>query len=200
MKQYFVTGIGTDIGKTVVSAVLCRKLNAAYYKPIQAGNLENLESDFIKNLVPGITIFETKYKLNNPLSPHLAAKLDNVRIDIENITLPNFKESLIVEGAGGILVPLNDEYTILDLIKKLKLPVIVIVKHYLGSINHSLLTCEVLKQSGVEIAGIIFNGESNEESEKIILKRTQIPCIGRIPELEKLNQEAIEEASKQLKI
>jgi len=200
MKQYFVTGIGTDIGKTVVSAVLCRRLNAAYYKPIQAGNLENLESDFIKNLVPGITIFETKYKLNNPLSPHLAAKLDNVRIDIENITLPNFKESLIVEGAGGILVPLNDEYTILDLIKKLKLPVIVIVKHYLGSINHSLLTCEVLKQSGVEIAGIIFNGESNEESEKIILKRTQIPCIGRIPELEKLNQEAIEEASKQLKI
>ena len=200
MKQYFVTGIGTDIGKTVVSAVLCRRLNAAYYKPIQAGNLENLESDFIKNLVPGITIFETKYKLNNPLSPHLAAKLDNVRIDIENITLPNFKESLIVEGAGGILVPLNDEYTILDLIKKLKLPVIVIVKHYLGSINHSLLTCEVLKQSGVEIAGIIFNGESNEESEKIILKRTQIPCIGRVPELEKLNQEAIEEASKQLKI
>lgn len=200
MKQYFVTGISTDIGKTVVSAVLCRRLNAAYYKPIQAGNLENLESDFIKNLVPGITIFETKYKLNNPLSPHLAAKLDNVRIDIENITLPNFKESLIVEGAGGILVPLNDEYTILDLIKKLKLPVIVIVKHYLGSINHSLLTCEVLKQSGVEIAGIIFNGESNEESEKIILKRTQIPCIGRIPELEKLNQEAIEEASKQLKI
>lgn len=200
MKQYFVTGIGTDIGKTVVSAVLCRRLNAAYYKPIQAGNLENLESDFIKNLVPGITIFETKYKLNNPLSPHLAAKLDNVRIDIENITLPNFKESLIVEGAGGILVPLNDEYTILDLIKKLKLPVIVIVKHYIGSINHSLLTCEVLKQSGVEIAGIIFNGESNEESEKIILKRTQIPCIGRIPELEKLNQEAIEEASKQLKI
>ncbi|HEY8366670.1 MAG TPA: dethiobiotin synthase [Bacteroidia bacterium] len=200
MKQYFVTGIGTDIGKTVVSAVLCRRLNAAYYKPIQAGNLENLESDFIKNLVPGITIFETKYKLNNPLSPHLAAKLDNVRIDIENITLPNFKESLIVEGAGGILVPLNDEFTILDLIKKLKLPVIVIVKHYLGSINHSLLTCEVLKQSGVEIAGIIFNGESNEESEKIILKRTQIPCIGRIPELEKLNQEAIEEASKQLKI
>lgn len=200
MKQYFVTGIGTDIGKTVVSAVLCRKFNAAYYKPIQAGNLENLESDFIKNLVPGITIFETKYKLNNPLSPHLAAKLDNVRIDIENITLPNFKESLIVEGAGGILVPLNDEYTILDLIKKLKLPVIVIVKHYLGSINHSLLTCEVLKQSGVEIAGIIFNGESNEESEKIILKRTQIPCIGRVPELEKLNQEAIEEASKQLKI
>lgn len=200
MKQYFVTGIGTDIGKTVVSAVLCRRLNAAYYKPIQAGNLENLESDFIKNLVPGITIFETKYKLNNPLSPHLAAKLDNVRIDIENITLPNFKESLIVEGAGGILVPLNDEYTILDLIKKLKLPVIVIVKHYLGSINHSLLTCEVLKQSGVEIAGIIFNGESNEESEKIILKRTQIPCLGRIPELEKLNQEAIEEASKQLKI
>jgi len=200
MKQYFVTGIGTDIGKTVVSAVLCRRLNAAYYKPIQAGNLENLESDFIKNLVPGITIFETKYKLNNPLSPHLAAKLDNVRIDIENITLPNFKECLIVEGAGGILVPLNDEYTILDLIKKLKLPVIVIVKHYLGSINHSLLTCEVLKQSGVEIAGIIFNGESNEESEKIILKRTQIPCIGRVPELEKLNQEAIEEASKQLKI
>lgn len=200
MKQYFVTGISTDIGKTVVSAVLCRRLNAAYYKPIQAGNLENLESDFIKNLVPGITIFETKYKLNNPLSPHLAAKLDNVRIDIENITLPNFKESLIVEGAGGILVPLNDEYTILDLIKKLKLPVIVIVKHYLGSINHSLLTCEVLKQSGVEIAGIIFNGESNEESEKIILKRTQIPCIGRVPELEKLNQEAIEEASKQLKI
>lgn len=200
MKQYFVTGISTDIGKTVASAVLCRRLNAAYYKPIQAGNLENLESDFIKNLVPGITIFETKYKLNNPLSPHLAAKLDNVRIDIENITLPNFKESLIVEGAGGILVPLNDEYTILDLIKKLKLPVIVIVKHYLGSINHSLLTCEVLKQSGVEIAGIIFNGESNEESEKIILKRTQIPCIGRIPELEKLNQEAIEEASKQLKI
>lgn len=200
MKQYFVTGIGTDIGKTVVSAVLCRKLNAAYYKPIQAGNLDELESDFIQNLVPGISIFESTYKLKNPVSPHLAAKLDDIHIYIDNIAVPSFEGNLIIEGAGGILVPLNDEYTTLDLIKKLGLPVIVVASHYLGSINHTLLTCAVLTQGGVEIAGIIFNGESNNESESIILKKTRIPCLGRIPQLDTLNPEAIDLASKQLEI
>lgn len=200
MKQYFVTGIGTDVGKTITSAVLCSKLGAAYFKPIQAGNLDELESNLIQNLVPNTIVFDTLYKLNNPVSPHLAAKLDQIHIDIESINLPKYQGNLIVEGAGGVLVPLNDEYTILDLIKRLKLATIVVVKHYLGSINHTLLTCTILKQSGVEVAGIIFNGDINEESERIILLKTQLPCLGRIPTMEKVTPEEIMKVSKHLNV
>ena len=201
-ESYFITGIGTGIGKTISSAVLTEKLQADYWKPIQAGDLEQSDSLMVQRLLSNTIskIHPEQYRLNHPLSPHLSAKLDGVTIDLNSFNLPETNNKLVVEGAGGLMVPLNDQYLIVDLIKKLNLPVIIISQHYLGSINHTLLTINTLKQYQISIKGIIFNGETNEESEKYILNYTQIDNLGSIRALTMLNKEAIIEASKLLRI
>lgn len=183
---YFVTGIGTDVGKTVVSAVLAEALNSFYWKPIQSGDLTNSDSIKLKNLTSNVTIIPERYRLTNPLSPHTSSRLDGVEIDL-NFILPQ-ERPLIVEGAGGILVPINDSgETVLDVVKRLTVPVIVVVKHYLGSINHTLLTIEQLKRSGVVIAGIVVTGDRHEESEKIIQQITGLHVQLYIPYVEEVN-------------
>lgn len=134
------------------------------------------------------------YRLNKPLSPHLSAKLDGIQIELSKFHLPETKNSLIIEGAGGLLVPLNDKELILDLIKQLNVQVIVVSQNYLGSINHTLLTINALKQNSIQIKGIIFNGESNLETEDYILKYMQVPCLGKIPLLKDVNKQTIIEA------
>jgi len=200
--SYFITGIGTGIGKTIASAVLTEKLNADYWKPIQAGDLEQSDSLMVESLLSNSIskIHAEKYKLNHPLSPHLAAKLDGLTIDLNAFELPETENNLIVEGAGGLMVPLNDEYLILDLIKRINLHVILISKHYLGSINHTLLTINTLKQHQIPIKGIIFNGEPNEESEKYILNYGKVANLGRVPTFAELNKDAIIEAGKGLSL
>ena len=173
--QYFVSAIGTDSGKTLVSAILVENLKAFYWKPIQAGLPK--DTDQVKSLVSNeSSIFlEERFCLTAPMSPHAAAKLDNIEINISDFELP--KESkdknLIVEGAGGLFVPINygkngkADYVI-DLIEKLNLPLILVCNLYLGSINHSILSLEAIKNRNIKLKGIIFNGESNQESEQII--------------------------------
>lgn len=197
-ESYFITGIGTGIGKTLASAVLTEKLHADYWKPIQAGDLEQSDSITVKSLLSNAIskIHPEQYKLNHPLSPHLSARLDGFTIDLEVFKLPSTANTLIVEGAGGLMVPLNDQHLIVDLIKKLNLQVIVISQNYLGSINHSLLTINTLKQHHIPIKGIIFNGEPNLESEKYILNYGQITNLGHIPSLTTLTKEIIIEAGK----
>lgn len=201
-ESYFITGIGTGIGKTIASAILTEKLHADYWKPIQSGDLKQSDSLVVKNLLSNATskIHPEQYRLNHPLSPHLSAKLDVVTIELEAFKLPETTNTLIVEGAGGLMVPLNDQHLILDLIKKLNLQVILISQHYLGSINHSLLTINTLKQHHITIKGVIFNGMSNIESEKYILNYGQITNLGSIPTLNKLTKATIVEAGKDLKI
>ncbi len=201
-ERYFITGIGTGIGKTIASAVLTEKLKADYWKPVQAGDLATSDSLMVKSLLSNSTseIHPEKYRLNHPLSPHLSAKLDGITIDLNAFKLPETSNNLIVEGAGGLMVPLNDDYLVLDLIKELNLPVIIISKHYLGSINHSLLTINTLKQNQIPIKGIIFNGDENQESEKYILNYGKINHLGNIPTLKILDKENIIEAGKRLKI
>ena len=201
-ESYFITGIGTGIGKTISSAVLTEKLQADYWKPIQAGDLEQSDSLIVQSLLSNSTskIHPEQYRLNHPLSPHLSAKLDGITIDLDSFKCPETNNKLIVEGAGGLMVPLNDQYLILDLIKELNLQVIIISQHYLGSINHTLLTINTLKQFQVPIKGIIFNGEVNDESEKYILNYTQVTNLGSIPTLSVLNKENIIEAGKLLRI
>lgn len=201
-ESYFITGIGTGIGKTIASAVLTEKLATDYWKPIQAGDLDQSDSLMVKSLLSNAIskIHPEQYRLNHPLSPHLSAKLDGITIDLNAFKIPQTNNSLIVEGAGGLLVPLNDQYLIIDLIKKLNLQVILISKHYLGSINHTLLTINTLKQNHIPIKGIIFNGDENVESEKYILNYSKIENLGSIPTLNTLNKENIIEAGKTLSI
>lgn len=192
-KTYFVTGIGTEIGKTVSSAVLVEKLKADYWKPIQAGDLDNSDSLKVQNLISNsVSKFHPEvYRLTQPFSPHYAAELDGVNIDLNKIIIPQTINNLIIEGAGGLMVPINRKDLMIDLIQKLSVEVILISKNYLGSINHTLLSIEALKSRNINVKGIIFNGVKNEASESIILERTQLNYLGRIFEIENMNKLAI---------
>lgn len=194
---YFVTGIGTGIGKTIVSAVLTEKLKADYWKPIQSGDLDVSDSLFIKHLVgPDTVIHPECYRLSHPLSPHLSAKMDGIKITLESIKKPATNNTLIIEGAGGLMVPLNDRDLILDLIKTLQVKVIVVSQNYLGSINHTLLTLEVLKTNQVPVAGLIFNGTENLESEQYITKYSKVKILGHIPKMSVIDSDSIRSAGK----
>ncbi|MBN8640623.1 MAG: dethiobiotin synthase [Flavobacteriales bacterium] len=179
--KLFITGIGTDVGKTIASSIITEALEADYWKPIQAGDLDNSDSHKIQRYISNETtiIHENSYKLNTPASPHLAANIDGITIDLKNIIEPKTKNHLVIEGAGGLLVPLNDSDCIIDLIQK-DYKVIVVSRHYLGSINHTLLTFEALKSRNIKVAGIIFSGDENQSTEAIILKKTNAKLIGRI--------------------
>lgn len=192
--KLFITGIGTDVGKTIASAIITEALEADYWKPIQAGDLATSDSHKIKAyLSNGKTVVHpNSYALNTPASPHLAAELDNMLIDINQIIEPVTENHLVIEGAGGIFVPINDTETIVDLIQP-DYKVIVVSRHYLGSINHTLLTIEALQNRKIAIAGILFNGKENESTESIILKKTGLNCIGRIDEEPYFDQNVIRE-------
>ncbi len=179
--KLFITGIGTDIGKTIVSAIITEALEADYWKPIQAGDLEQSDSHKIKSFITNskTVIHSNSYALNTAASPHLAAKIDGITIDLKEIKEPITTNHLIIEGAGGIFVPLNETECVVDLIQP-DYKVILVSRHYLGSINHTLMTVEALQNRKINIAGIIFNGGLNEESESIILKKTGLKCMGRI--------------------
>lgn len=180
-KNIFITGIGTNIGKTITSAIIAEALKADYWKPIQAGDLNNTDSMKVKNLVENSKseFFTSLFELNTPASPHYAAAIDGISIETNMIIRPKTKNHLVIEGAGGVYVPLNDTQTIMDLIMPDDF-VVVVSRHYLGSINHSLLTIKALKAEGIKNMGIVFSGDTYPSSEEIILKMTQIPMIGRI--------------------
>jgi len=192
--KLFITGISTDVGKTIASAIITEALEADYWKPIQAGDLEISDSHKIKSFISNerTVIHPNSYQLKTPASPHLAAELDGITIDLKKMTEPITKNKLIIEGAGGIFVPLNDNDCVIDLIKP-DYKVIVVSRHYLGSINHTLLTVEALQNRKINIAGIIFNGEENKSSEQIILKKSEIKCIGRIEQEPYFDKNVIKE-------
>jgi dethiobiotin synthetase len=199
-QQYFITGIGTGIGKTITSAIITEKLKADYWKPIQSGDLAQSDSMTIESLISNnqTVIHPETYRLTQPLSPHLSAKIDGIEIELNNFQLPKTNNNLIVEGAGGLMVPLNDKALILDLVKYLKLEVIVVSQHYLGSINHTLLTINTLKQHNMSIRGIIFNGEENLESQSYILNYSDIKHLGNIPTLRNIDKLNVIEAGKNI--
>ncbi len=190
MNKYFITGIGTGIGKTLVSAILTEKLKADYWKPIQSGDLETSDSITINSLVSNsrTVIHPESYRLTQPLSPHLSARLDGIEIDLNQIHLPETNNNLIIEGAGGLMVPLNETELIVDLIKKLGVEVILVSQNYLGSINHTLLSVNLLRQYEIPVKGIIFNGTKNEETERYILQYTKIKKLGYIPGLDQIDK------------
>ncbi|PQJ21665.1 dethiobiotin synthase [Tenacibaculum sp. SG-28] len=181
-KKYFVTGISTEVGKTIASAILTEALKADYWKPVQAGELEFGDKDKIAKLISNskTTVHQNSYALRTPMSPHAAAAIDGVRIELDKIKEPETTNNLVIEGAGGVLVPINESQTILDIIKH-EYKVIVVSRHYLGSINHTLLTVDLLKEKGYDVA-IIFSGKEHQTTEEILKKKTGVPVIGRIDE------------------
>jgi dethiobiotin synthetase len=180
-RKLFVTGIGTDVGKTIAAAILTQALEADYWKPIQAGDLDHSDSKKIKSQISNSKsqILENSYQLNTPASPHFSAQLDGITIDLNHIKEPKTSNHLVIEGAGGLLVPLNDTDCIIDLIQK-DYEVILVSRHYLGSINHTLLSLEALKNRNIPCAGIIFSGNENPATESIILAKSGVKFLGRI--------------------
>lgn len=200
MKKIVITGIGTDVGKTVVSAIVSEALSASYWKPVQAGDLDNSDSKKIDRYTDNVTVLPEAFLLSEPMSPHAAAEIDGVKILKEDIVIPEVENNLIIEGAGGLMVPINSEGLIYaDLFEAWKLPTIVVSRHYLGSINHTLLTLEVLKNRGVEILGIIYVGDENKATESIIQANSNVPFIARIPMAEKVDKEFILNQAERLK-
>lgn len=191
--SFFVTGIGTEVGKTVISSILVRALQADYWKPVQSGDLEWSDTDKVRawSGMDSSTFFPEAYRLKQPLSPHASAERDGVLIDRAAFALPKTSRPLIVEGAGGLYVPLNRQDTMLDLIQDLGLPVILVSRHYLGSINHTLLSLSALKQRGISLAGLIFNGSPNPDTESVIEQMAGVEHVFRIEEMEKIDSDSI---------
>lgn len=197
--NYFVTAIGTDCGKTLFSAILCEVLNSDYWKPVQAGFPRDTET--VQSLLSNkVTQFHPEaYLLKTPASPHAAAKKDEITIDLNSISLPPTGNNLVIEGAGGCLVPLNDNDFVISLAKKFNAEVILVSNLYLGSINHTLLSADYLNRNNFPVKGIVFNGPSNPESERIILKHTGYRCLLRISPEETVTKETVKKYAALLK-
>ena len=199
MKTYFVTGISTEVGKTVASAIITEALQADYWKPVQAGDLDNCDTKKVQGLISNSksTFHPNAYALQTPMSPHGAAAIDGITINLKHIKAPNTNNHLVIEGAGGLLVPLNNTDTILDIIKP-EYKVIVVSRHYLGSINHTLLTINLLKTKGFDVS-LIFSGNQHTTTESIIQKMTKVPVIGRIDEEPYFDKNVVKEYAKLFK-
>ena len=199
---YFITAIDTDVGKTIVSAILVEALKADYWKPIQAGNLEDSDTMTVQSLISNSTsqFYSETYRLNTPASPHYAAEIDGLQLEVRSIQLPKTSNQLIVEGAGGLFVPINDKALLIDLMHELNIPVILVIKNYLGSINHSLSSIYALQQKNIPIKGLIFNGPSVASSEEYILQYSKLPLIAKIPELNAISKQTIREQAERIKL
>ncbi|MEP6613978.1 MAG: dethiobiotin synthase [Mucilaginibacter sp.] len=198
----FITGIGTEIGKTIVSAALVEKLKSDYWKPVQSGDLNNSDTNKVRNLITNkISVFHPEtYALTQPFSPHKSAAIDGVSIDKNKFSIPVTDNKLIIEGAGGLMVPLNTNFLIIDLIKQLGVEVILVSRNYLGSINHTLLSVDALKQRNIPVKGIIFNGIKDIYSKEYILDYTGLECLGHIPEYSAIDKKAIIDAGRYLEL
>lgn len=174
-QNFFITGTDTDVGKTISSAILVEALKADYWKPIQCGTLDNSDTHRVQDLTRNQTskFHPERFCLNAPKSPHFAAKLENKKISLNDFELPQSNRPLVIEGAGGVLVPINNHDYIIDLAKKLNLNIILVTKSYLGSYNHTLCAIEALQKRNLPIWGIIFNGKSEEGFEDFIMDKAR---------------------------
>jgi len=197
--NYFITGIDTDSGKTLAAAVLCEALEADYWKPVQAGAPK--DSDTVRKLLSNqrSVIHRESFFLTTPASPHAAAKIDGIEISISKFFKPQTTNNLIIEGAGGCLVPLNDNEFVIDLALHFEATVILVADLYLGSINHTLLTWHELASRKLNVKGIIFNGPPNAESERIILHHTGLPCLLKMAREENVGRETVKKYASLLK-
>jgi dethiobiotin synthetase len=195
-QRYVITGTDTGVGKTVAAAGLAGALGAAYWKPIQSGLSEPTDSETVERLAGKrlSRILPEAYKLKTPCSPHESARLDGLEIDPSRLELPAWPGPLIVEGAGGLMVPVNRSTLLIDLFARWSLPVILVARTALGTINHSLLSIAALRGWGLDIAGVIFVGDPDQPSEAAIIGFGAAVHLGRLPWLEPLTAERLETA------
>lgn len=193
----FITGIGTNVGKTVVSAILVEALQADYWKPIQSGVVDGKDSDAVKLLINNTkTVFHPEtYLLKEPLSPHFAAKLDGIEIELDKIQLPKTVNHLIIEGAGGLLVPINDTQYVIDIAKQVDCEIVVVISSYLGCINHSLLSIDYLLRNQFKLKALVFNGEFEPEVKQAIVNYCPDIAIIDIPTLNMISKSQISAVS-----
>ena len=196
-----VAGIDTEIGKTVVSAIFCTALKADYWKPIQAGGLHLTDSDRVRNLTQpnNINIHPEGVRLQHPISPHAAADIEGVQINIEDLTIPESDNNLVIELTGGLMVPINHQQLNIDLLEQWKLPVVLVSKYYLGSINHTLLSWQLLVNRKIPFLGFVFNGAKNESTFEIIKEYTQAKCLLEVWQHDKITASIIHQYAKLLK-
>jgi len=196
-KKLFVTGTDTGIGKTIVSAMLTAGLNAHYWKPVQSGLEERTDTETVKYLtgLPDEHFHNETYRLNEPLSPHASAAIDGVEINLDHFKPPKTESGshLIIEGAGGLMVPLNDEAMIIDLIKQLDIPVLLVSRSSLGTLNHTFLSLDQLRRYGIDIFGVIMSGPLNLSNRRAIEKYGEVPVLGELPQLDLINADVLKQ-------
>lgn len=193
MRGFFVTGTDTDVGKTVVSAWLLAHLDACYWKPVQAGTVPETDTQMVRRLaeLPEDRIVPEAYVLKEPLAPHEAARREGIGIDMAKLVAPQDGRLLIVEGAGGLLVPLNEQDYVIDLIEDLNLPVILVARSTLGTINHTLLSLEALRRRGLVVAGVVINGPESPHNRAAIERYGKTQVIVEIPKLDTVTRSAL---------
>jgi dethiobiotin synthetase len=191
-ERFFITGTDTGVGKTVVSALLCAALDAIYWKPIQTGTREGTDSRTVMQLarLPRARTIPEAYRFSPPVSPHLAARRAGVRIRLRAIRMPQIapRENLIAEGAGGALVPINEMQMMTDLMRHLKLPVLLVVRTALGTINHTLLSLAALRSAHLPVRGVVMVGKPNLENRKAIERYGDIQVVGIVPWMKKIDR------------
>lgn len=190
---YFVTGTDTDVGKTVACAWIMLHSGASYWKPVQSGLTDPTDTQFLRDLtgLPATRFLSPAYELSEPLSPHEAAKRDGIEINMNKLTLPRSAKPLIVEGAGGVLVPLNKDKMMTDLIAQLGLPVVLVARSGLGTINHTLLSLEALRKRKIDVVGVIINGPRQTHNRQAIEEYGRVHIIAEIPQLEPLDRQKL---------
>ena len=193
MAKYFITGIGTDVGKTLVSAILTEALQANYWKPVQCGIEGGTDRETISSLITNnkTVCYTEGYCFTEPASPHLAAGLANEKIRLEHLHLPELNNRLVIEGAGGLLVPLNDTNYVVDLAKEFEAEIILVCRNYLGCINHSLLSIDYLIRNEFAIKGLVLNGNFDKAVKSAIINYTEIPVIAEIPDMTVVSKDSV---------
>jgi dethiobiotin synthetase len=205
MTPYFVTGIGTGVGKTLVSAILAESLHADYWKPVQSGYEQGTDTGWVESMISNdrSKVHPEVYKFKAPVSPNIAAREEEIEISTEKIlaqfaAMRSNASRMIIEGAGGLLVPLNDFEFVADLVRVLNAKVILVSRNYLGSINHSLMTAHICRQKNLRVMGWVFT-DSYLNYEEDIVRWSGYPRIASIPRLVSIDKEAIAEVGLQLK-
>ena len=211
IKGFFISGTGTNVGKTIVSSVLVKKLGADYFKPIQCGKNSSSEtdSDVVKKLCPKVKIFTESYFFIKPESPNIASQKENKKVELKKllkIRKEKTNNKIIIEGAGGLQVPINDNYLMSDVAKKFNLPLILVAKTSLGTINHTLMSIQIIKEKKINFCGIVFIGNNREKTIKTIklfgerILKNKIKIIGIVPKVKKITRKSIDNFTKLLSI
>lgn len=192
-KKIFITGTDTGIGKTFISAILTQGLGAKYWKPIQAGNKFPTDTQWIQSIcnLPETHFIKERYCLTHPVSPNQAAEKQGIQIQLNDFELPNDEDSLIIEGAGGLLVPINKKHTVLDLIQYFNIPVLIVARSGLGTLNHTLLTLQQLNQKSIPILGIVLNGDHHSDNKKSLELFGKVPILAEIEKQNEIHSECL---------